>query len=538
MPLTNADVDAAIPVAGTPSRTLTNAAVKTLIADIALKASTASPNLTGVPNAVTAAPGTNTIQIATTAFTTAAITAVVGAAPVGLDTLVELATALGNDPAFATNNTAALTGKSPVGHTHVAANVSDFTAAADARIAAASINALVDVTITAPADNQIIKRVAGVWVNAAEAGGASSQPPVNLTIADFTASNLNLTASLYGNRTLLVNVATAVTVTLNNDATGGWALGDYVDVQAIGVGEVTILQGTATLTTSTGAAADTGTSLSRRVTTQDVSASTWRTLTALASAGGGAGSASFAAAGPSGYALPRAHNNTVLDTAGSASNLLIDATAAARAFADTARGWRPRIGYDAVAVLNAYAQFMTALSFSCGTASVFSVEMIAAIADALPNGAGGGRFFLGMNAGNNGAFGGANEPTADGGEGARIGLMAVTNSSQLVLGIAASTGVATTYAINGGAGFPNDNTAVYSFKVVYQGAGPRRFTWTARNEVTGVAATGVWDGTGGQPALPATADLMRAGYKRATVSGASSAVGTDMFGFVWGKFAV
>lgn len=38
MPLTNAEVDAAIPVAGVPSRTLTNAAVKSLIVDVAAKA--------------------------------------------------------------------------------------------------------------------------------------------------------------------------------------------------------------------------------------------------------------------------------------------------------------------------------------------------------------------------------------------------------------------------------------------------------------------------------------------------------------------
>jgi hypothetical protein len=38
MPLTNTDVDAAIPVAGIPSRSLTNAALKTLITDVAAKA--------------------------------------------------------------------------------------------------------------------------------------------------------------------------------------------------------------------------------------------------------------------------------------------------------------------------------------------------------------------------------------------------------------------------------------------------------------------------------------------------------------------
>lgn len=422
--------------------------------------------------------------------------------------------------------------------TQVSGTISNFSSAVDARIVAASINDLADVTIASPADNQIIKRVAGVWVNAAESGGASSQPPVNLTIADFTSSNLNLTASLYGNRTLIVNVATAVTVTLNNDATGGWTLGDYVDVQAIGVGEVSILQGTATLTTSTGAAADTSTSLSRRVTAQDISASTWRTLTALASAGGGAGSASFAAAGPTGWVLPRMFNSALVDSIGTyGASLLVSGAATARAFADTARGWRVRAGYDTASGLNASAYVATERVFSCATFGAFNVEMISAIADALPSGAGGGRYFLGIESGNNLTINGGSEPTANF-EGSRIGLMALSNASQLVLGIAASSGVATTYTLNGGTGFLNDNTTVYSFKVVYQGSGPRKFTWTARNENTGVTVTGVWDGTGGQPALPDTVDNMRAGAKRATVAGATSAVGLDLFGIVFGKGAV
>mgnify|MGYP000247414347 CR=1 FL=1 len=44
-----------------------------------LKANIASPALTGVPTAPTAAPGTNTTQIATTAFTIAQVTAAIAA---------------------------------------------------------------------------------------------------------------------------------------------------------------------------------------------------------------------------------------------------------------------------------------------------------------------------------------------------------------------------------------------------------------------------------------------------------------------------
>jgi hypothetical protein len=73
-----------------------------------------SPDFTGTRTAPTAASGTNTTQIATTAFVKAALDAMLGAAPGQLDTLVELAAALGNDANFAATMTAALGGKQPL----------------------------------------------------------------------------------------------------------------------------------------------------------------------------------------------------------------------------------------------------------------------------------------------------------------------------------------------------------------------------------------------------------------------------------------
>ncbi|EFU4948509.1 phage tail protein [Escherichia coli] len=81
---------------------------------LALKAPLASPALTGIPTAPTAAQGTNNTQIATTAYVRAAISALVGSSPEALDTLNELASALGNDPNFATTMTNALAGKQPL----------------------------------------------------------------------------------------------------------------------------------------------------------------------------------------------------------------------------------------------------------------------------------------------------------------------------------------------------------------------------------------------------------------------------------------
>lgn len=71
----------------------------------------ASPALTGTPTAPTASGGTNTTQLSTTAFVQAAITALIAGAPANLNTLDELAAALGDDPSFATTISAALAAK-------------------------------------------------------------------------------------------------------------------------------------------------------------------------------------------------------------------------------------------------------------------------------------------------------------------------------------------------------------------------------------------------------------------------------------------
>lgn len=75
------------------------------------RAPLASPAFSGVPTAPTASQSTNNTQIATTAFVKAALAALVDSSPAALDTLNELAAALGNDPNFATTMTNALANK-------------------------------------------------------------------------------------------------------------------------------------------------------------------------------------------------------------------------------------------------------------------------------------------------------------------------------------------------------------------------------------------------------------------------------------------
>ncbi len=88
-------------------------AVKAVMDETNKKAPLNSPALTGTPTTPTAPQGTNSTQIASTAFVMAAIAALVDSSPDALNTLNELAAALGNDPNFATTMTNALAGKQP-----------------------------------------------------------------------------------------------------------------------------------------------------------------------------------------------------------------------------------------------------------------------------------------------------------------------------------------------------------------------------------------------------------------------------------------
>jgi hypothetical protein len=116
-----------------------------------------SPAFSGIPTAPTAPSGTNSNQIANTSFVRNEIAHLIDSAPTTLDTLNELAQALGDDPNFATTITNSLANKANLsgavftgsvtipsgtgnfnnltvnsidvsvsGHTHVSSNITDF----------------------------------------------------------------------------------------------------------------------------------------------------------------------------------------------------------------------------------------------------------------------------------------------------------------------------------------------------------------------------------------------------------------------------
>lgn len=92
----------------------TPSTVKQLNDDLQLKANRHSPTFTGVVKAPTPAADSNDTTVSTTAWVRQAIAELVDSSPETLDTLSEIAAALGNDPNFATTITNQLAGKQPL----------------------------------------------------------------------------------------------------------------------------------------------------------------------------------------------------------------------------------------------------------------------------------------------------------------------------------------------------------------------------------------------------------------------------------------
>lgn len=92
----------------------TPSTVKQLNDDLQLKANRHNPTFTGTVKAPTPASDSNDTSVSTTAWVRQAIAELVDSSPETLDTLSEIAAALGNDPNFATTITNQLAGKQPL----------------------------------------------------------------------------------------------------------------------------------------------------------------------------------------------------------------------------------------------------------------------------------------------------------------------------------------------------------------------------------------------------------------------------------------
>ncbi len=118
--------NATIPVATTSASGVMSAAQVTTLNG---KAPKASPTFTGTPSAPTAASNTNTTQIATTAYVQTEISELINGAPGALQTLNDIADALGDDDDFASTITTNLAAKAPLASPTFTGTVSGITKA-------------------------------------------------------------------------------------------------------------------------------------------------------------------------------------------------------------------------------------------------------------------------------------------------------------------------------------------------------------------------------------------------------------------------
>lgn len=197
--------------------------VNELETTLALKANIASPAFTGVPTAPTAAAATNTTQLATTAFVQAAISSLVDAAPAALNTLNELAAALGDDANFASTMTTALAAKANLASPALTGTPTAPTAAEGTNTTQIATTAFIATALNT-AQAAVVPNVRTITINGVTqdlsadrsftvAGTADTQGALTYsatTNIDFNAADVVLTLALTGNVTLTAgNMAAA-----------------------------------------------------------------------------------------------------------------------------------------------------------------------------------------------------------------------------------------------------------------------------------------------------------------------------------------
>lgn len=178
-----------------------------------------SPALTGVPTAPTATVGTDTTQIATTEFVQDAIDKLIGLAPSTLDTLSEIADALGDDANFVTSITSSIATKAPLVKT-ITAKPSSFTlSTADVQlILECDSTSTIEVTIPTNASQAISIGAEIHIIRRNASGGVTIKPSAGVTLN-------GLTGTPTGDKTLRAQYSM---VTLIKRAANEWYIvGDY-----------------------------------------------------------------------------------------------------------------------------------------------------------------------------------------------------------------------------------------------------------------------------------------------------------------------
>lgn len=203
----------------------------------------ASPALTGTPTAPTAAAATNTTQVATTAFVRTEVSNLVGSAGATLDTLGEIATALGNDVALSTTLTTSIGLKAPLASPTFTGTVT---------IPTGGVITSPDLTVSTTAsttsarlayNSTSLKLLVGDGTTAREY--ASSTVITNTQTASYTAVIADK------DKLVEMNNASANNFTVPPNSSVAFAVGAQIRILQIGAGQTTVVAGAGVTINST-----------------------------------------------------------------------------------------------------------------------------------------------------------------------------------------------------------------------------------------------------------------------------------------------
>jgi trimeric autotransporter adhesin len=225
----------------------------------------ASPALTGTPTATTASAGDNSTQIATTAYADTAVANLVASAPAALNTLDELAAALGDDENFATTITTSIGLKAPlasptftgtptlptgtIATTQTAAN--STTAVATTAFVTTANN--LKANLASPTFTGTVTLPSGTVTSAMILDGTIADADISTTaaidlgkLADVSTSAQTASYTLVladKNKIVEMSVATANTLTVPPNSSVAYPVGSQINILQTGAGQTTVTAG-------------------------------------------------------------------------------------------------------------------------------------------------------------------------------------------------------------------------------------------------------------------------------------------------------